>query len=188
MEASFSIAVDWLLRFEGGFADDLNDSGGATAFGVSARFLNENKLLRYDLNGNGVVDADDMRHFTKIDAIDIYRRFWWDQNNYHLLTNNDIAKRVFDFAVNAGQVTAIKTLQVCINRLNKEVREHQLVVDGIFGRKTAEVANTFGKISVSTQTLLKCFADERYNYYQSLIAGRPQLKKFEKGWNKRAYA
>jgi type VI secretion system secreted protein VgrG len=175
------MAIDFVLQNEGGFVDDQDDAGGATAYGITSAYLNAAKLMRYDVDGDGVITANDMHHFTRDNAREVYRSLWYSRG-YDLIKDGDIAERVFDFAVNAGQIPAIKVLQKSLNTI---IGQQRIDADGKLGIKTL---NTLNKMSDEEKVkLLGQFKTDRKNFYENLISRNPKLSKFINGWVTRAY-
>ena len=106
---SFERAVEVVLELEGGLSDDPHDAGGLTKHGISQKAYP-------DL---------DIRALTREQAIDIYRRDYWDACKCSLLPW-PWQLFVFDAAVNQGARTAIQMLQ----------RTLGVADDGIIGPKT----------------------------------------------------
>lgn len=179
--ADFNIAVEFVLKNEGGLVNDQADPGGITNFGVTAKYLMDNNFWRFDFNGDGVIDVADMKLFTQDDAIFVYKN-WWDKFNYYLLANTELAKRVFDFAVNCGQHIAIEKLQ---QALNFAYPETPLCVDGALENQTADKTNSIPEDAM--WRFIGRFKSIRVNYYDELISNNHALAKFKVGWLKRAY-
>lgn len=57
-------AADHVLKVEGGYVDDPNDAGGATNWGISLRFVKQSGV-DLDIDGDGDIDAEDMKALTK---------------------------------------------------------------------------------------------------------------------------
>lgn len=114
----FAQAVGFVLkdRIEGGHVNDPRDPGGETKFGISRRSYP--KL--------------DIRALTRDQAIDLYRRDYWDQAGCATLPPK-LAVAVFDCAVNQGVGVALRLLQKAAG----------VGVDGVIGpqsRKAIEAA------------------------------------------------
>ena len=77
--STFDKAIEVTLAHEGGFTDDPVDTGGATNWGVSLRFLKDagdldgDGVLDGDLDGDGDVDYDDIKKMARAEAIRIYK-------------------------------------------------------------------------------------------------------------------
>jgi lysozyme family protein len=179
--SSFEEALPVLLQHEGGLVDHKADPGGITNFGVSLRFLADYPEVG-DFDGDGDVDAEDIRNMTAADAAEIYRKFWWDKYNYGEINDQTIATKIFDMSVNMGASRAHKIVQTALNK----AFGLQLTVDGIIGRATRGVINACE--DDTEQHLLTAICDEQFGFYTRLIANKPALKVFERGWKNRAYS
>lgn len=82
---AFQRAVQRVLGLEGGWADDPDDRGGATNFGISSR-------------ANPDVDV---KSLTKEKAIDLYRERYWEAIQADSLPES-VREVAFDAAVNHG--------------------------------------------------------------------------------------
>lgn len=170
----FNIAVNIILQHEGGYSDDKTDAGGETNYGISLRYLKDIKL---DINHDGHVDEKDIRLMTKPEAIFIYKKYWWDKFNYNEIKNELIATKTFDLSVNVGSHQSHEILQRSINSLQDE----HVVVDGKLGPITFNAAN-----KLSAEKLLIAMRFWARSFYLDLISKYPLLKKYKKGWLRRA--
>jgi lysozyme family protein len=101
-------------------------------------------------------------------------QFW---NNWLAqMISDDVAKRVFDFGVNAGTGTAVKTLQQAVNALGGK-----LAVDGGWGPQTLAAAN-----AAEGAALVQAFIAARVAHYQAIAAANPADAVYLKGWLARA--
>jgi len=87
--AEFQLAVEKVLRSEGGYSDRAADRGGPTNFGIT-----EKVARSFGFQG-------DMRDFIRDQAIDIYRREYWDPLNLDAAAQGQ-ADQLFQMAVNSG--------------------------------------------------------------------------------------
>lgn len=106
---TFDDAVTLIFDFEGGLVEDPTDPGGLTNFGISQRSYP--KL--------------DIRHLTRDQARDIYRRDYWDRCRCDDLPHG-VDFLVFDMAVDQGADVAVSLLQGIIGAKK----------DGIVGTET----------------------------------------------------
>ena len=93
--ADFKLAMPTVLFHEGKFVNDLLDGGGCTNYGVSLRFLlttgdlDGDTWQDGDLNHDGKINIEDIRLLTELEAIRIYKNYFWlpnryDRNHQHL--------------------------------------------------------------------------------------------------------
>lgn len=117
----FHRAVELVLRHEGGFVHHPRDPGGATKFGITRETL-------FRVRGCPV-SVEDVRELTRLEAIAIYRRLYWDALRADELPSGiDLA--VFDIAVNSGPARAARMLQTIL----------AVPADGIVGPATLKAA------------------------------------------------
>ena len=165
--SKFDSAFKKLLIFEGGYVLDELDSGGETKYGISKRSYPHVNI----------------KALTKKQAKEIYRTDWWEKYKYDKMANmcegnySEIAIRLFILAVNIGPKNAHKVLQRSLIATGEE-----LDVDGIIGEHTKRLLLSNG------HRIIYPFRSEAAGFYRALVAGRPELKPFLKGWLDRAYS
>lgn len=159
------------IRREGGYVNDPDDPGGATNFGVTIHTM---RRLGIDLDGDGDVDADDVKRLTRDHAARIYKDHYFRRPNIHLLPE-DLQATVFDMYVNAGG-NAIKILQRLIAKFGETTS-----VDGALG------PNTAAAVARAHQNANGFFVDAygiaRRNYYYNLADRRPASRKYARRKN-----
>lgn len=146
---TFQECVEVILAYEGNYIYNLNDPGGETKFGISKRAYP-------DL---------DIRSITKEEAIEIYRRDYWDQIEGDSLPDY-IRLMAFDCAVNQGVARACLYLQ----------RSAGAKPDGIMGPETIRLL-----FECESNVLIKRMAENRHAQYIK----SPGWKFFGAGWSKR---
>ncbi|MGB6742515.1 MAG: putative peptidoglycan-binding domain-containing protein [Terracidiphilus sp.] len=104
-----------------------------------------------------------------------YQKQFWN-NWLEQLVSDDVAKRVFDFAVNGGPGAAVKTLQRAVNALGGN-----LTVDGGWGPMTLAAANAADQVALE-----QAFINARVAFYQEIAANNPSDAQFLHGWTARA--
>lgn len=161
-------AIDWIFRAEGGLVDDPADPGGITHFGVSLRYLRRQGAIG-DIDGDGDIDADDIRSMTREQASEFYLRDFW-----HACRCDDLppglALAVFDAAVNSGTPTASRLLQEVLRVKN----------DGIIGPVTVLAA-------LHANDPLPRYLARRAQYYSDVIRANSTLARFFRGWLNRLF-
>lgn len=175
--SSFELAIPVVLKHEGGFADNPKDPGGATNWGISIRYLRSiGEIL--DLDGDGDMDAADMQLLPQGTAIEVYREFIWDPGRYGHISDQDVATKVFDLAVNMGARQAHKLLQRALRACGVTLTE-----DGVIGMVTLAATN---KVPGFPQ--LAALRSEAAGFYRALAATKPDLAVFLNNWIRRAYS
>jgi len=167
--ARFESYFPMLLRHEGGYVDDPLDPGGATNKGVTLetfrlcarRFLGVDPTLAH------------LKALTDGEAAKIYKPLYWDVVHGDAISLQALADIVFDFQVNAGDF-ASKLLQETLNDLGATPR---LATDGALGPQSIGVLNAFDSVRV-----YRSYKAGRIEYYRRLVARRPTLDKFLRGW------
>ncbi|MFP3944326.1 MAG: glycoside hydrolase family 108 protein [Alphaproteobacteria bacterium] len=184
-DALFRQAIQTVMYHEGGVANDPDDPGGATKWGISLRLLKKigaidavdaSSAISADIDLDGDIDADDLKALPVSQAVEIYRTRFWERYRYGQL-HAPAAVKVFDLAVNMGPRQAHKCLQRAI-RANEE----RVIEDGILGPVTLRMAN-----GIEPARLLPALRSEAAGFYRMLAAEKPRLRKFLQGWLNRAY-
>ncbi len=174
----FADAHAFTRTWEGGLVDHPADPGGITNYGISLRFLRD---LGHDIDGDGDVDADDVRALTPETAAALFREYFWTRPNlddFPCLT----ACAHYDASVNMGIGQAVKCLQQACNFYSGDC----LTADGRLGPKTrarvAEIARV-GDLTLA----FRCVA-VRKGFYLGLARKKPSLNVFLRGWLNRCAA
>ena len=94
---------------------------------------------------------------------DFYKTEFWNKW-YAQILSDDLAKRVFDAAVNMGPGTAVKLLQQAIN----EIVTTPITVDGGWGPNTVASANSCVPVA-----LISRFQQTRLARYQAIVQKNP---------------
>jgi lysozyme family protein len=166
--ASFDEAVKKVIWLEGGHVDDKDDPGGETMYGISSR-------AHPDLFLNGPP--------TRQQAIERYRRDYW-HSLYDQIGNQKLASELMEFGVIAGRGVAIRLLQEAIRyAMPDRTRATEIVVDGRFGSHTLAAMNL-----CDPDKLIDEFRVNQIIRFVLLTDQKPPLKKYLKGWIRRAIA
>jgi lysozyme family protein len=101
MKSNFQDCLNRVLKDEGGYSNDPNDSGGPTNYGITLADY------RKYINKNGV--ALDVKKMKLSDATTIYHNKYWDAMDCDGLASG-VDYTVFDYAVNSGYGRPSKAL------------------------------------------------------------------------------
>ena len=169
--ADFKLFFNRLLQEEGGYVNDPDDEGGPTKYGVTlAEWIASGGT---DLNGDGQINAEDIKLLTTNDAFSVAKKDYWDPIGGDSINNQSIADFIFDWGYNSGVKTASRYVQRVLgfNPVN---------VDGIIG------PNTIAKInSANQQNLFDSLKSTRDSFYRAIATNKPDQAKFLKGWLER---
>jgi len=164
---SFDSVLAFVLEREGGFADDPDDPGGRTNFGVTQ--MTYDAYRTEDLN-SVTMDVEDI---SEVEVQDIYRQRYWEAAQCGLIPH-PLNLVHMDCAVNQGVKVARENLQKAVGT----------TPDGVFGPQTLEaIARTIerGQVYDATNTYLWL----RLAQYRHLAQRRGSLLKFLPGWIRR---
>jgi lysozyme family protein len=117
MQVNFDKCLGFTLQYEGGFANNPNDPGGATNMGITHLTLAAYR--------RAAITTADVQNLSREEAAAIYKILYWDHvNGDNLPAGVDLA--VFDYAVNSGTGRAARALQSILG----------VAVDGSIGPAT----------------------------------------------------
>lgn len=154
----FTSAFPFILKEEGGYANDPSDSGGATNRGVTQN--------TYDsFRESEGFEKRSVQYLTKAETSKIYSGIWESCKASLLPTGLSLVH--FDFAVNAGNKQAAKVLQRAVD----------VDDDGIIGPKTLEAVK-----KKNVEDAIEDYSEFRRIFYRGLATARPKDIKFLKGW------
>ena len=180
MADPFEAAMRHTFGAEGGWANDPADRGGPTNLGITLGTLKSILGERGDFDGDGHVDADDLRLVTREQAREIYREHYWCRPGLFAIKDPRISAKVFDFGVNAGPRVAIAHLQLAVNAVRPgSVRP--VDVDGVLGAQTLTALDR-----CDADLVISALIAEQKCFYLKLVDRSPSQAKFLRGWLTRA--
>lgn len=162
--ADYKKLVPFILKWEGGFANDPNDLGGATNKGVTL------STFRSVYGKNKTVN--DLKKMTNEQWETIFKKYFWDKWKADEIKDQSVANILVDWFWSSGAY-GIKIPQRVLG----------VSVDGIVGVKTIAAIN-----SMAGKSLFNLVKKERIEYINRICTSRPQNKKFKKGWLNRINA
>ena len=158
--ANFLTAFESMIRNEGGYKlhTVAGDRGGMTYAGI-ARNRWPSWLGWRDLDHNETPDTSLVRDF--------YREQFWRRVRGDDIADQRTASTLFDFAVNAGAVTAIKLAQIVVG----------VTPDGAFGEKTLAAVN-----GMDGEKFALAYALAKIARYRDIVTRDRTQAKFLLGW------
>lgn len=154
-----------IFRWEGGFANDPNDRGGATNMGVTVATWRQ---VGYDKDGDGDIDADDVRLLTRADATRVLR-IYWDRWRADSIRNQSVANILVDWVWGSGRWGIVIPQRIL-----------GVAQDGIVGVNTITALNAADQRDFFN----KVFA-ARKKFFDDIVAKNPSQRKFHNGWMNR---
>ena len=180
--ADFSKCIIKTLQYEGvsssssGYVDHPNDKGGATKYGISYAFVKDTGDIElFDTNDDYIIDKRDIINLTFEQAVEAYKKYFWDIFDLDSIEDNKKAFLVFDASVNHGIKGATKLIQKTLNYCG-----YSLAVDGIYGKKTKSALN-----ECNSDEFIRNFQEKRTSLYEAIVRKNPTQKVFLAGWLKR---
>ncbi len=149
---SFERALPHILRVEGGYVDDPDDTGGATNFGVTQKTYNKSR---------GNKPRKHVKDITENEVAAIYEKMYWRAGRCDALSW-PVSLAHMDGMVQHRPKDAVRMLQSAVNRF-----DHELVVDGLIGAKTLAAAN-----QCASDRLVEELLWQRIAYYRGLANHR----------------
>ncbi len=205
MTDAFKMAHEFTAKWEGGLSDHKNDPGGITNYGVSLRWLKqledevkqelENQSATcngcnawdnpYDLNDDGLVDAEDIKACTKQQAAKLMHKNFWEKLQCDALPKA-IGMTLYDSAVNMGVQRAVRILQEACNVVGEAHLDvfEPLKIDGICGPKTITFCATLNEFGLDFYTA-RMSVRQRVNFYINLSKNNENFSVFLDGWKNR---
>lgn len=172
MESLKVKTIKEVIRVEGGYVDDPDDSGGETRYGITRSLA-----IRYGYTG-------DMRDLPYDAAFNIYAAEFWDKLHGDDLMNisEPVTAELMDTAVNTGKSRAVRFLQDSLNVLNRRGKLYSdIAVDGVMGGQTLRAVGEY--ISHRDErALLRALNCLQGAFYIDLAARRQKDEEFIYGW------
>lgn len=159
--ANIEYTKKFILESEGGFSNNIFDSGGATNKGITLA------TFRY-YYGKAKTVAD-LKNITDTQWLDIFRRGYWNKWKADGITSDKVALVLVDWIFNSGSA-CIKAAQQVIGT----------TADGIVGTQTIARIN-----SQNPETLYRKLMERRNKFYVSIVKSKSSQIVFLEGWENR---
>jgi len=163
-----AILKPFILSFEGGFANDKDDPGGATMKGIT---LNTYKAWR-KAHGLPAPTVADLKDITEAEWDNVFKSLFWDKWRADDIKDQSLANILVDWLWISGSY-GIRIPQYALG----------VDVDGVVGQKTLAALN-----SQPPSLFFERLKRERRDYIDRICKSRPRNKKFKNGWLRRLNA
>lgn len=165
--AKFEAFAGKVLHLEGGYVNHPLDRGGPTKYGVILSIWREHG---HDKDGDGDIDAEDIKQLTEEDAKFIAKKIFWDYFRADFILNQSVAEFIVDWGYNSGRGTVAKQVQRLLN----------VEQDGIVGIQTLTAINVCAQ-----EHFFAILKAARKLFIENIVTRRPDQKVFYKGWMNR---
>lgn len=152
----------FILRREGGYVNDPDDSGGATNKGITIA------TFRHYYGANATIKQ--LQALTDEQWMHIFLCGFWNPFKADNIANQSIANICVDWAWASGTGTAIREVQALLG----------VAVDGIVGAKTLAAIN-----NAIQRHLFAKIQSARLRFVEGVVRRSPRKKKFLNGWRRR---
>lgn len=159
--ANHRILKPFILKWEGGFANDPNDLGGATMKGIT---LDTYKAY-CRRKGYPQPTIERLKNIPDKHWEEIYKTLYWDRWKADLIRSQRVANILVDWVWHSGKHGIIRPQMVL-----------GVTADGIVGNKTITAVNQAG------DKLFDALWQDRVSFLTSIAKSRPQNAKFLRGW------
>lgn len=160
--AKLEPALQKVLGWEGGFANDPDDSGGPTMKGVTIATYKEYCRRK----GRPVPTVNDLKKITNTEILDLADLLYWSKIRGNEIKNQSIANLCFDCVWGSG-TGYIKVIQKVLG----------VTADGIFGPASLNALNNWNPQSKLFELL--------WNRRKKYLEGCSSAWKYLKGWMRR---
>lgn len=161
MESNLKLAFAFVMKDEGGYTDEKEDTGGATKYGITIHDLAKWRSEKWSKS----TTKKDVMLLTPEIAQAIYKEWYWDKVRADELPDG-VDYMVFDCAILHGANRAARYLQLALG----------VKVDDIIGPKTLEAAHT-AEPSVVIEKI--------EHLRRQRARSRPNWKTYGTGWTNR---
>jgi len=152
-----------LLALEGGFVNDPHDKGGATNMGIT---LGSWRTMGYDKDGDGDIDAGDIKKLSRSDLEMFLENFFWDRWRADEIRDQKLAEMLVDWTWCSGKWGIVIPQRILL-----------VPDDGVVGPETLSAVNTS-----NPDKLLMSIYNARLAFLRNLVRKDYSQLRFVKGW------
>lgn len=189
----FERACSKTLNLEGVYSNDLNDTGGETAFGISRNNFPHwegwkiiDDLKKIHGTGSNFITALNLNDELNVLVKNWYKQEFWNPFQLDSIRDPSLAFEIFDQSVNLGRKQTTLLIQRACNALNyNNMFGPDLDVDGLVGPSTRSRLQAIGNDTRYTECLRRALDGLQVNHYISLglkTNSRSNYRKYMRGW------
>lgn len=158
-----------VLPWAGGYVNDPLDKGGATKYDVT---LATWRQVGYDKDGDGDIDAQDIKQLTPADAERVMRHYYWNRWRADEIKNQSVAECLVEWVWGSGKWGIVIPQGIL-----------KVTVDGVVGNRTIAAINAADPRQLHAQLVAAKVA-----FLNRICERDPSQKRFLKGWLNRIKA
>lgn len=175
MNSSVADLIAETIDKEGPYSDDPDDSGGETAWGVTAR-----RARKFGYTGP-------MRDMPRSIAEAMYEHENWYESGFYdvSILSMPIARELFDTGINCGVGRASEFLQIALNALNRQEKDYKdIPEDGDVGPATIGALTAYlqKRGARGEHVMLRALNCLQGAFYINLSRSRQKDETFLYGW------
>jgi len=186
--ADINLYFPKLLKWEGGYVNDPADAGGATNKGVT---LSTWRTLGYDKDGDGDIDAHDIKLLSDEDAKMVLKVAYWDRWRADAIKNQSIAECLVEWVWGSG-----KWGIVIPQRLLGVKPDGRVGMQTITALNTTDAQSFYNKLKLAKEQFIDDICKQSVANYEKKIGRKATDKekltytneRFRQGWLNRINA
>jgi lysozyme family protein len=163
--ANYQLIVPFIIKSEGDWVDNPEDSGGETMKGITYATWQRYYGATYS---RFIAMADE-------DWSTIFKNGYWNVIKGDDINSQKIANTIVDFFWNSGGYAEVDS-QILLNALFSD----HLTVDGCFGQLTINAIN-----EADATSFYNALIERRKQFYLDIVEKNPSQKEFLQGWMNR---
>ncbi len=155
-----------VLKYEGGYVNDPTDTGGATNKGVT---LSTWRQMGHDKDGDGDIDANDIKLLSNDDAMMVMKVGYWDRWRADSIKNQSVAETLVEWVWGSGKWGIVFPQRIL-----------GVTDDGRVGMQTIAAVNAANQKWLHEKIRLA-----KLQFIADLIKAHPEQERFKNGWVRR---
>ncbi len=164
--ADVKIYFPKVLQYAGGYVNDPIDRGGATKYDVT---LDTWRAMGHDKDGDGDIDANDIKLLTPDDAMTVMKVGYWDRWRADSIKNQSVAESLVEWVWGSGKWGIVIPQRIL-----------GVTADGRVGVKTITAINNCDQAALHEKLRLA-----KIKFLNDIVAGDTKQQRFIKGWTRR---